>query len=134
MKDIIDSIKQQIKEKKGELARLEAALGKLEGDKPAPKQKAAPTARASTGTEPANGADGTSLPDRIIADLKVRDEQPADSLAQGLGAPLGQVRTTCSRLAREGRITSVKRGKTVFYLSLKSETPTTTNPFTEGAN
>jgi DNA-binding transcriptional regulator PaaX len=34
---------------------------------------------------------------------------------------LGQVRTTCSRLAREGRIATRKEGKTAFYMISKAE-------------
>lgn len=132
MKDLIQELKQQIKDKKAELAKLEKALGALEGEKPAPKAKtAAPTRSASGSAATGTGASSAEpLPDRIMKHLQDFDDVAADNLAQTLGAPLGQVRTTCSRLAREGRISVRKLGKTALYSGLKSEAD---NPF-EGAN
>lgn len=134
MKDLIQNLKEQIKDKKSELARLEKALVALEPEKAPPKAKTT-TARATPGgaQTPDGGtasAGSRSLPDRIIASLAARDDQGADSLAQELQAPLGQVRTVCSRLAREGRISSRRVGKQTTYLALKSEQPTD-NPFSE---
>ncbi len=146
MKDIIDNIKTEIKDKKAELARLEAALLKLEPEKAVPK---AARTRASGTTETSGGSASTatrsvdSLPDRIAALLapdasgtwRFPHGLKADDIAEELGAPVSQVRTTCSRLAREGRLTTNKLGKSMHYLGLKSEAPKAdANPFAEGAN
>jgi cell division septum initiation protein DivIVA len=154
MKDIIDSIKAQIKERKAELAKLESALSKLEGDKPAPKAKAANGAASTKSGSARNTTDGTAagapatgpLPDRIIELLKKEATQTdsgcmsADAISTRLKADIGQVRTTCSRLARDGRVAVSKIGRNSSYYVKKEEggTETTTgdvNPFTaEDAN
>jgi hypothetical protein len=129
MNDIKQALKDSIKAHQQELAKLEKALTALEGTKPAPKAKAANGAASTKSGSARNTTDGTAagapatgpLPDRIIAELEGRDEQAADSIAQGLKAPLPQVRSTCSRLVREGRIGVRKIGRESIYLSLKSE-------------
>lgn len=139
MKEIIDSIKAQIKERKVELAKLESALSKLEGDKPAPKAKQ--TSSAGSGDTASSSATKTSaepLPERIIAYLASRGDDPgmgltADAIASklGLNDKVPQVRTTCSRLAREGRLASKKVGREAFYFALKADKPAddAANPF-----
>jgi cell division septum initiation protein DivIVA len=146
MNDIKQALKDRIKELEKELASMQKALAALEGTKPAPKAKAANgaegtksgSARSTTaGTAASAPATGQPLPDRILALLNKEDTDSgaldADALASKLGAPLGQVRTTCSRMAREGRLFVNKIGRSTFYGAIKAE-PATENPFSEGAN
>lgn len=133
MKQIIDDIKQQIKEKKAELAQLEKALTALSGDKPAPKAKSVSSA-SSQKTVPTGSSTPTEpLPDRILKYLANFDDISADQLAEELKAPVNQVRTTCSRMVREGRLTVNKIGKTALYSVAKAAETKTENPF-EGQN
>jgi hypothetical protein len=127
MNDIKQIIKEQIKEAAATLARLEKALAALEGTKPAPKAKASATPSAPPAGSPTRSGKTENAPDAILALLKKYADDGSvgglgtEAIANKTGVALGQVRTTCSRLAREGRIATRKEGKTAFYMISKAE-------------
>ena len=148
-----DHIKEALQTKKreltAELARVEKALAAYVGDKPAPKGKSitssskrkdqpvssAPTA-GGNGTSPSSVsvASPGNLPQKILTLVTERGSLSADEISDALVAPKGQVATTLSRLARDGRLLKGVRehdDKTTYGTKGAAVPTTDENPFLE---
>lgn len=137
MTDIKQALKEEIKTLEAQLKRAQKSLEAYTAEA-GPKAKPARTSSSTTTPAPGTGASTAgsttpgNLPDRIVAWLSRPEavQLSTEALAEYLVAPLGQVRTTCSRLVKTGKLIVDKNNeaKTAFYSVPKAPSA---NPFVE---
>jgi hypothetical protein len=137
MTDIKQALKEEIKDLEAQLKRAQKALEAYTPDA-APKASKAPRTNGSSATSATQAATGQTtpgnLPDRIVAYTAANGAKTPDELSAALNAPLGQVRTTCSRLVKAGRLEKLEGDGTTRYLEMREPHDSKKEPEVAGGN